>query len=259
MIAFMLKLKGIYSKRGKLMLKIAICDDDVQELSGISGLLRQYRTEKNTIIKCDAFSAAFEMLESMKRQDYDIVILDVMMPGLSGLDAAHEIRSFDPSVKIIFLTSSPEFAVESYSVNAYYYLLKPSAAVKLFPLLDRIIIEKDRSEETLSIMQSSSIIKLSIGKIEFLEVQGKKLIFHFCDRSIKEIRGSISEFEDKLLCRDNFIKVHRSFIVNMEYIQSFGTRELITYTGKTVLISRLLLNQMKEAYMQFLFKEKGIE
>lgn len=241
------------------MFKIAICDDDLQELSRISDLLSQYKTEKNAVFKHDAFSNAVELLEAMKRQAYDVLLLDVLMPGMNGLTAAHEIRGFDPAVKIVFLTSSPEFAVESYAVNAHYYLLKPGTADKLFPILDRIFLEEDRRSETLSIMQPSGLIRLPLGRVEFLEVYGKRLMFHFNDGSVKEIRGCISKFEDKLLCKDSFLKVHRSFIINMEYIQSLNARDLVTYTGQTVPVSRLLHNHVKEAYMQFLFVEKGVE
>ncbi len=240
------------------MLKIVICDDELQELSCISDLLSQYTTEKNAVCKQDAFLNAFDLLDAMKRQAYDVLFLDVLMPGISGLEVANEIRSFDSSVKIIFLTSSPEFAVESYAVDAYYYLLKPATVGKLFPILDRIFLEKDRTEETISIMQPSGLIRLPLGRIEFVEVYGKMLMFHFDDGSIKEMRGSISEFEDKLLCRDNFYKVHRSYIVNMEYIKSINAKEITTYAGQTVRISRLLSGKVKEAYMHFLFVEKGV-
>ncbi len=240
------------------MLKIAICDDNVQELSRISGLLNQYKAEKNAVLKYDAFGAAIELLEAMKRQAYDVLILDVLMPGMDGLAAAHEIRGFDSAIKIIFLTSSPDFAVESYAVNAHYYLLKPATTDKLFPILDRIFLENNKKSDFLNIMQPSGLIRLHPGRIEFLEVCGKRLMFYFDDGSVREIRGSISAFEDKLLCRDNFIKVHRSFIVNMENIQSLNIRDITTYTGKSVPVSRLLYNQVKESYMNFLFLVKGV-
>lgn len=241
------------------MLKVAICDDEVQELSRISALLNRYKTEKNAVLKYDAFLTALELLEAMKRQTYDVLLLDILMPGINGLTTAREIRSFDPTVKIIFLTSSPEFAVESYAVNAHYYLLKPSTSDKLFPILDRIFLEKNRTEETLSIHQSSTLMRLPLGRVEFLEVCGKKLIFHCDDGSIKEIRGAISKFEDKLLCKDNFLKVHRSYIVNMEYINNLTQREITTFAGKTVPVSRLIYSQVKETYVQFLFAEKGVD
>jgi len=241
------------------MLKIAICDDELNELTQISDILCNYKTEKKAQFKCDVFSTAINLLDAMKRQAYDVVLLDVLMRGMNGIATAHEIRLFDPEVKIIFLTSSPEFAVESYAVNAHYYLLKPCTADKLFPLLDKIILEKERKDETLNIMQPSGLIRIPLGNIEFLEVYGKRLMFHLYDGNIKEIRGSISEYEDKLLYKDNFKKIHRSFIVNMEYIQTLNSRDLITYSRNTLPISRLLYNEVKEAYIRFLFKEKGVE
>lgn len=241
------------------MLKIAICDDDVQALSSITNLLNHYRTKKNVAFVYDAFTNAIELLEAMKRQSYDILFLDVFMPGMNGLTAAHEIRSFDSETKIIFLTSSKEFAVQSYAVNAHYYMLKPSTQVELFPILDRIVLEKNKTEETLNIKQPSGFMRISLTKLEFLEVQGKKLMFHFDDSTVKEISGSLSDYEGQMLCKENFIKVHRAFLVNMDYIQVINPKELITYTGQRVPISRLLYKEIREKYMQFLFVKKGFK
>lgn len=241
---------------GSKMLKIAICDDDVHELSRISNMLNQYKTEKKAPLKFDIFSNPFQLLECMKCKAYGVLFLDVLMPGMNGLATAHEIRTFDSDVKIIFLTSSPEFAVESYNVKAHYYLLKPCTTEKLFHILDRIFLEKMSTEEMLSIMQPSGLIRFPIGKMEFLEVYSKKLMFHFSDGSLKEIRGSLSDFENKLLCKNNFFKVHRSYIINMEYIQSINAKEITTYSGQIVPVSRLISGKLKEAYMQFLFMEK---
>ncbi|NLG53023.1 MAG: response regulator transcription factor [Clostridiales bacterium] len=239
------------------MMRIAVCDDDLRELARASDLLNQYRAQKNAALKYDTFSNALELLDAMKRHAYDVLLLDVMMPGLDGLAAAQEIRGFDTEVKIIFLSSSPEFAVDSYAVSAHYYLLKPGTSDKLFALLDGVLAEKSRAAETLCIRQPSGLMRLPLGRIEFLEVCGKKLMFHSEDGSIKEIRGAISDYESRL--PDRFIKVHRSFIVNMEYIETLNAREIITCAGRIVPVSRLLYNKVREAYMQFLFDEKGVE
>jgi DNA-binding LytR/AlgR family response regulator len=169
-------------------------------------------TEREPAFKYDAFSNAIELLEAMKRNAYHILLLDVLMPGLNGIEAAHEIRSFDEEIKIIFLTSSKEFAVESYAVDAHYYMLKPGTAQKLFPILDKIFLEERRGEAALQIKTASGFTRIPYGKIEFLEVFSKKLRFHLADGDVKEIYGTLSDFEDDLLNREEFIKVHRSFI-----------------------------------------------
>ncbi len=241
------------------MIRIAVCDDDLQELSQITSLLKQYQAEKEPAFKYDAFSNAIDLLEAMKRKDYQILLLDVLMPGLSGIEAAREIRGFDEEIKIIFLTSSKEFAVESYSVDAHYYMLKPGTALKLFPILDKIFLEARRGVAALQIKTASGFTRIPFGKIEFVEVFSKKLLFHLTDGTVKEFSGTLSEYENKLLCREEFIKVHRSYLVNMESILSLNAKELTTCAGHAIPISRLLSNQTKEAYMQHLFVEKGVK
>ena len=241
------------------MLRIAVCDDDMQELTRVSSLLNQYRTEKEPAFKYNAFSNAMDLLDSMKSNSYDLLFLDVLMPGINGIEAAREIREFDQEIKIIFLTSSSEFAVESYSVEAHYYLLKPASVQKLFPILDKIFQDRKRTQDSMNIRSSSGIMRVPFNKIEFLEVFNKKLRFHLADGDIKEINGSLSDFEGDLLCREEFIKVHRSYIVNMELTLSLDAKSLTTCTKKEIPISRLLYGQVREAYMQYLFVERGVK
>ncbi len=241
------------------MLKIAICDDDIRELSRIVKLINRYQDEKKIPIKYDAFSNAIELLEKMRSSIYDILLLDIFMPGLDGMQAAHEIRGFDNEIKIIFLTSSPEFAVESYAVDAYYYLMKPGSEEKLFPILDKLFSDAQKAEEALNIRSSFGIMRIPFNKLEFLEVMNKKLFFHLTDGSVKEIYGSLSDFETQLICRDEFVKVHRSYIVNMGCIQELSTKELTTCTKQRIPTSRLLYGSVRQAYMEYLFVEKGVE
>lgn len=241
------------------MFKIAVCDDDVQELSRLVNLMNRYQDEKKTALIYAAFSNALDLLEIMHGNTYDILLLDVLMPGVNGIEAAYEIREFNKEIKILFLTSSPEFAVESYAVNAYYYLLKPVTAERLFPVLDNLLLETQRAETALHIKTTSGMMSISFHRLEFLEVINKRLYFHLTDGSVKEISGSLSDFETELLAREEFIKVHRSCIVNMGCIQELSAKELITYAKQSAPVSRLLYGQVREAYMQYLFVEKGVE
>lgn len=241
------------------MLRIAICDDDLNELSRISNLLNQYLAEKEPAFKYASFPNAIDLLDAMKRNSYHVLFLDVLMPGLNGIEAAREIRGFDEEIKIIFLTSSKEFAVESYAVDAHYYMLKPATAQNLFPILDRISLEALRGEEALQIKSASGFTRIPFGRIEYLEVFSKRLRFHLADGTAKEFSGSLSDFEEELLSREEFIKVHRSYIVNMASILSLDSKSLTTCAKQEVPISRLLYGQVREAYMQYLFVEKGVK
>lgn len=121
------------------MIKIAFCDDDMEVLHQMNELLDRYRVERNEDITYAAFQSPFELLTEIEKGIRpDILFLDVVMPGQNGMDVAKEIRQYDTNMKIIFLTSSPEFAVESYSVGAYFYQLKPIWEESFFRLMDAV-------------------------------------------------------------------------------------------------------------------------
>ena len=129
------------------MIQIAFCDDDQTVLDQLSALLEKYRTQRCIQIKCTAFRSPLDLLaEIEKGTRYDILFLDVIMPAENGITAAKEIRQYDNVVKIIFLTSSAEFAVESYVVGAYFYQIKPIWEDSFFRLTDSVIAECRRAD-----------------------------------------------------------------------------------------------------------------
>jgi len=225
-------------------LKIAVCDDDSQELERISSFIDTYKRESKVPLICKTFQSATELISSMGSGDYDILLLDILMPGINGMQAAHEIRAFDAGVKIVFFTSSPEFAVESYAVKAYDYILKPVSKDKLFSILDAVMAEEQKSLEGLTVKTQLGMARILFSRLAFVEIMNKKLYFHLADGSVQEVTASLAAFEEELLARAEFVKVHRSYI---------------THAGKTVPISRLLYGKVREAYMKHLFLEKGVE
>lgn len=240
-------------------MRIAICDDDSRELARISSLIDKYRKEKAVALSYQTYQSATELVSVINSKNYDILLLDIMMPGISGIDAAHEIRAFDAQVKIVFLTSSPEFALESYAVKAYDYMLKPTSPDKLFPILDAIIAEEQRPLEGMTVKTQTGIARILFAKLAFVEVKNKKLHFHMADGSVREVTASLAAFEDQLLSRSEFIKVHRAYIVNLWQVSELRPKELVTYAGCTIPISRLLYGKVRETYMEHLFVEKGMK
>lgn len=240
-------------------MKIAICDDDSQELNRISSFIDTYRRESNASLTYKTFQSATELISKVSSADYSILLLDILMPGINGMQAAHEIRAFDAGVKIVFLTSSPEFAVESYAVKAYGYILKPVSKDKLFSLLDAVIAEEQKPLEGLTVKTQSGMARILFSRLAFVEIMNKKLYFHLADGGVQEVSSSLAAIEGELLARPEFVKVQRSYIVNLWQVGELGSKELITHAGKTVPISRLLYGKVREAYMKHLFLEKGVE
>lgn len=238
------------------MLKIAVCDDSRELLEKVEKDLHEYENVRNTPVTVHTYTNAVDLLDGLKKTDYDILILDIIMPGFTGMQAAHEIRKFNEEIKIIFLTSSKEFAIESYSVGAYYYLLKPVLKEKLFSVLDKVVSEITSKQESCVIYTHMGIVNIPFARIECLEVYNKHLVFHLSDGSTKETRGALTDYENVFLERKEFLKIHRSYILNMDYIHSIEAGEITTYSGKIFPVSRLLAKDIKEHYMNYMFTKE---
>lgn len=242
------------------MIKIAFCDDDLSTLNEIEALLAQYRTTRGQEIICRAFHSPLELLREIEAgMNPDILLLDVIMPGEDGICATREIRRYDSTVKIIFLTSSPEFAVDSYEVGAYSYQLKPIQAKKLFSLLDAAVSDcRKERQEGIVIRGKNGITRVPLERLEYCEVIGRELRFCLTDRRILESSGSL----EKLWCRleqyGDFMRPHRSFLVNMRYIQSISGRTIIMENQAEIPIPHGKCTKIREQYLAYAFNKKQV-
>ena len=204
------------------MIKIAFCDDDMEVLHQMNELLDRYRVERNEDITYAAFQSPFELLTEIEKGIRpDILFLDVVMPGQNGMDVAKEIRQYDTNMKIIFLTSSPEFAVESYSVGAYFYQLKPIWEESFFRLMDAVL--------------------------------GRKLLIQMENGAVLESAGSLDDLAGQLMQYSNFFRPHRSFLVNMEYIQNISSRSIKMVNDAEIPIPHGKCSEIKNTYMEYTF------
>ena len=188
------------------MIKIAFCDDEMEVLHQMNELLDRYQVERNEDITYAAFQSPFELLTEIEKGIRpDILFLDVVMPGQNGMDVAKEIRQYDTNMKIIFLTSSPEFAVESYSVGAYFYQLKPIWEESFFRLMDSVLSECEKKKKNSLILRSKDgITRIDLQQLEYCEVLGRKLLFHLENGAVLEGAGSLDDLVGQLMQYSNF-------------------------------------------------------
>ena len=237
------------------MIKIAFCDDDMEVLHQMNELLDRYRVERNEDITYVAFQSPFELLTEIEKGIRpDILFLDVVMPGQNGMDVAKEIRQYDTNMKIIFLTSSPEFAVESYSVGAYFYQLKPIWEESFFRLMDAVLAECEKKKKNSLILRSKDgITRIGLQQLEYCEVLGRKLLFHLENGAVLESAGSLDDLAGQLMQYSNFFRPHRSFLVNMEYIQNISSRSIKMVNDAEIPIPHGKCSEIKNTYMEYAF------
>ena len=237
------------------MIKIASCDDDMEVLYQMNELLDRYRVERNEDITYAAFQSPFELLTEIEKGIRpDILFLDVVMPGQNGMDVAKEIRQYDTNMKIIFLTSSPEFAVESYTVGAYFYQLKPIWEESFFRLMDSVLSECEKKKKNSLILRSKDgITRIDLQQLEYCEVLGRKLLFHLENGAVLESAGSLDDLAGQLMQYSNFFRPHRSFLVNMEYIQNISSRSIKMVNDAEIPIPHGKCSEIKNTYMEYAF------
>lgn len=235
---------------------IAICDDQIEELDKLTVLLERWQNERKTPLHFKTFRSAVELLSAAEKESFTLYLLDVMMPGTDGLEAAREIRLSNDTVDIVFLTSSPGFAYESYSVHALDYLLKPIRAEILFPLLDQLSLREQKPQEGLTLKCGSTLVRVLFSQLTYVEVSGKHLYFNLVDGSVREVFGSLNEYEPLLLSRPEFMRTHRSYIVNMLQAEEVSSAGIRTFSGKNLPVSRLLYPQVQKEYIKLLFNQR---
>lgn len=239
------------------MIKIAVCDDDLLCLNEVKGFVNTWATERNLSVAVFGFDNGGAMIDHHRRNAADIVLLDIMMPLLNGMETAKEIRKCDAAVRMVFLTSSPEFAVESYDVKASGYILKPIQYDKLGSVLDDCIrsLEKEESDNIL-VKTILGYQKINTKNIGYIEAQNKKVIFNLTDGRSLEILDTLHHYAELLTFERGFFKCHRSYLVSISHIDRFNTSELVTERGVCIPIARGYSKEFKEAYFTYMFQQE---
>ena len=191
---------------------IAVCDDQIEELEKLTALLQAWQSDRRSDVRFQTFRSGGQLLDAARAERFTLYLLDVLMPGMTGMDAAREIRSFDAAADIIFLTTSPGFAYESYGVRAAEYLLKPISAKLLYPALDKLYLRDQKPQDGLTVKSNGILVRLPFSQLSYVEVNGKHLFFNMADGTVYEVAASMREYEGALLARPEGVHAGPSFL-----------------------------------------------
>ncbi len=230
------------------MLKLALCDDNPQEREYIKNLVLQWQTGSEAKISLREFSSAEELLFSYPDFPPDILLLDIEMSGMNGVELAKTLRARSDFSQIIFITGYPEFIADGYDVSALHYLLKPARPEKLFEVLDRAAANISRAQRAVVLKTADGIERVSVEKILYAEAFSHTVSFVCPDQSY-ETRSTISEARN--LLGDGFVQCHRSYLVGLKYVKTVGNKEVILDNGLRLPVSRQLYREVKAAYLKY--------
>ncbi len=234
------------------MIKIAICEDEKEQQELLKIYIDQIFERLAVKYKVDIFSSGEELLENYSK-DTDVLLLDIQMGQINGMDTARTIRVLDDKVEIIFITSLIEYALEGYEVRAYRYLIKPVKYENLKENIINCIKEVDIKNKYIMVKEQGNQIKLNINEITYVEVQKETITIHTLNEVYKT-NGTMINIEKEIDC-SRFFRCHKSFLVNLEHVKSIKQYVAILENGEEVPISRYRFKETKDKFFD-LIEEK---
>lgn len=243
-------------------MKIAICDDKKEQIAIVKVAVDTYfHDKKGEEVEIDTFDKAFDFLDYQEKKGYDLVMLDICMPGMLGTDVAKEIRQRKDKTEIIFLTTSDEFAVEAFQVNAAHYLLKPFTDADFAEAMDRAMqnIEKGKNKFICLKCAGGTAETVDKDSIIFIEGAAHKQRVFISNGKIIETAQTLNELHKNLeeLSGGQFICPFKGYLVNQKAISTIENDKIILKNGKSVPIPRRNFRQIKQAYFDYMFEGRN--
>ncbi|MCM1174682.1 MAG: LytTR family DNA-binding domain-containing protein [Blautia sp.] len=252
------------------MYLIALCDDETEELDGTEKLLRGYEKQHPGLeFAVERFENTDELLCRIREENYapDLIFMDIYMPekkdALSfgekapfGMAAANELRGMEYKGKLVFLTTSREYALAAFDVDASQYLVKPVTENKLFSVLDRFLKDAEEERKRYILLKiDGKLVRVSVNDIVYCEAQRKNQYMHFANGSQCLLHMTMMELYEQLSHYPEFVRIGVAFIVNLGYIGSMNAKEIHMDNGKKIYMPRGAYKGLREQYFSYYCKE----
>lgn len=238
-------------------MRIAICEDNIQEAASLRRLMDEYTANRPGSHTLEAYGCAEDLLAVLNNDaEFDIYLLDILMPGMDGIELSRKLRGAGRRGIIIFLTTTREYAYEAFGVRAMDYLLKPVEKNGLFAALDNAVSLLGGAKKSYALIQMADADRMvDMADIIAVEVQGHTLCYYLAggeELKSKVLRVPFGAVTEDLSADGRFIRPHRSFLINASHVTSITKKTFVMSNGMEIPISRLRFSEVKEEYMDYL-------
>lgn len=238
-------------------LRVAYCEDEIIQIKYMEKILENWANKNKIQYSFSGFSSGKEFLfETEENYPFEVIFLDIDMDEIDGMKLARKIRENDSKLPIIFLTNRKEYVFEGYEVNAYRYLLKPMNENKITEVFDQIIKLYEKEKKYIIEKQGGQFVKIPLEDIIYLEANGHYITIN-TEKGIITVKKSLQDeinsicLDGQTLFENGFISTHRSFLVNIKYIERVSKTECIIHNNKSVPISRNMYKEVNEAFIKY--------
>lgn len=237
------------------MISIAICDDESKEIDRVRDLLTRYMHEhKQYEIKIYSFFAPLELLSYVAEHGgFDLILLDIYMGGILGTDVARELRHFGDDVEIIFLTTSRDYSLDAFEVDAAQYLVKPYTEYSFFSALSKVISRINVERRTIITLKTTDgITRIAPRDVIFTETgKNNYQVIHTIQGKKLEVRMTSSEAFDLFSQNKFFIRCGASLNLNLKYIRQISKQTITLDTGDCIAYPYRAYQSLKEEFLRF--------
>ena len=232
------------------MIQIAICDDDFQVCSQLEDYIRRWKEGRR--LEVEIFNTGKEFEEALKERHYDLIFLDILMEGISGIEVARKIRETDSECLLIFISSSKEYALQGFEVRAFDYLLKPLSEERFQKTTDLCQNELAKHIRYIEVKESRTLVKIPLNEIIYTDYYNHYIQIHTAARLIRSYQ-QFDVFSPLLLCYPQFLCCYRNCIVNMDHVDSVDKHDFVMENGERVPITRGNRNSIYQQYADYQF------
>ncbi len=244
------------------MLRIAICDDEKKYLDQVAAMLDTYfKTQPGFQGQVELFLSGGALLSRTEESGgFDIYVLDILMPELSGIDTGRRLRELGTGGEIIYLTCSNDFAADSYDVKAFFYLLKPVTENKLFQVLDGAVEKLNRRRNSAIVVATSDgPRRILLENIRYVERVGRCIRYWCTDGPLdsQTIRVPFRQMTAPLLTDRRFYLCGASFVLNFQHVTGVNGQTALLDNNETVTLPRTSASDFKKAWGDYWLSESN--
>ena len=232
------------------MVRFAVCDDEKEQLDLVADKILKYYADQCEIIK---YEDGESLLADIRTQHFDVLFLDISMPGINGMELAEQIRKENKNVMIVFVTNREELAHKGYLCGAFRFVRKSKLEQELMETAESLKMYFCSANEYLKLRTPNGEIIKSIKDIKYFEVKGH--ILTVISTNEERVCGTMQEHEDKL-SEYGFIRIHKGYLVNFRFISSIQKKDVRLTDGNVLPLSRNRVNETKKKLQKFMSSMK---
>ena len=236
------------------MTHIALCDDDRSAIPVISGAARSAFESRGFQVNLDTFTAGSDLLTALEQRPYDLILLDIDMPGLDGIEVGKRVKAYDHAIPVVFVSECEDRVFESFSVQPLGFVRKSNFLNDIAAVVEMYEKYRDmtQSAEHVEFAARTSLVSLRISQIRYMEgSRNYQMVFLIDQDEPVEIKMTMEKLEEKMKPY-GFIRIHKGYLVNYRFIRRIDTNQVVLMDGTELPIGRSKAQEVRGQYLALL-------